>query len=125
MIVGDRLVKTWKAMKDAGKDKIDDFGQLLDAESRSRFIAKICKEDGVDEAEAWRLIREEPKYSMGFKMCSPAVVMSLKTKRGKEQFREILTDEERKIFDEEVDGKIDFKSAIKNEFKLQKKKGKV
>lgn len=125
MITGDRLVKVWKAMKDAGKDKIDDFGQLLDAESRSRFIAKICKEDGVDEAEAWRLIREEPKYSMGFKMCSPAVVMSLKSKRGKEKFREILTPDELRIFDEEVDGKIDFKSAIKNEFKLQKKKGKA
>lgn len=120
MIVGDRLIKTMKSLKDAGNDKLDEWNGILDAESRSRYIAKICREDGVDEAEAWRLIREDPKYSMGFKMCSPAVVMSLTSRKGRAQFREVLTDEEREIFDSEVDGKINFKKAIRNEYRVQK-----
>jgi hypothetical protein len=117
----DKLSAAWEALKAAGHDKIDDFTGLLDAESRRRFIAKICAEDGVDEAEAWRLVREEPKYSMGFKMCSPLIVAELTTKRGQAKFRQMLTPEEAEIWDNEVVGKINFKDAIKKEKKKQKK----
>lgn len=117
----DRMKAAWDALKAAGHDRIDDFTGLLDAESRSRFIAKIQKEDGVDEAEAWRLIREEPKYSLGFKMCSPLIVAELTTKRGQAKFRQMLTPEEAEIWDNEIVGKIDFRDAIKREKKKQKK----
>lgn len=119
----DKIKAAWDALKAAGHDKIEDFTGLLDAESRSRFIAKICKEDGVDEAEAWRLVREDPKYSMGFKMCSPFIVTDLTTKKGQAKFRDMLTPEEQAIWDNEVVGKINFKDAIKKERKKQKKKG--
>lgn len=121
MTAKDKILETWAAMKAAGHDRIDDFAGLLDAESRTRFIAKICKEDGVDEAEAWRLIREDPKYSMGFKMCSPFIVAKLSTKKGQKQFRDILTPEEQAIWDNEVIGHIDFKDAIRKEKKKQKR----
>lgn len=116
----DKLSAAWEALKAAGHDKIDDFTGLLDAESRRRFIAKICAEDGVDEAEAWRLVREEPKYSMGFKMCSPLIVAELTTKKGQAKFRQMLTPEEAEIWDNEVVGKINFREAIKKEKKKQK-----
>lgn len=116
----DKLSAAWEALKAAGHDKIEDFTGLLDAESRRRFIAKICAEDGVDEAEAWRLIREDPKYSMGFKMCSPLIVAELTTKRGQAKFRQMLTPEEQEIWDTEVIGKINFSDAIKKEKKKQK-----
>lgn len=120
-MIADRLTDAWQKLKQAGRGTIDDWISLTDAASRERFIQKIMKEDQVSEAEAWRLIREDPKYSMGFKMCSPVVVTSLATKKGRAEFRECLTPEEQEIWDTEVDGKIDFKSAIKAEKKRQKR----
>lgn len=110
-----------KALKEVGWDKLEEWNRVLDDESIRRYIAQIQKEDGVSYEEAWRLVREEPKYSLGYKMCSPSIVMMLKMKGGKDRFREMLTPEELEIFDNEVDGKIDFKKAIKQEFKRQKK----
>lgn len=104
-----------------GWQSIEDWNYVLDAESRSRYIQKIMKEDNVDYDEAWRLVREEPKYSMGYKMCSPAIVMMLRMRGGKETFRSMLTPEELEVFDTEVDGKINFKKAVKTEFRRQKK----
>lgn len=103
-----------------GWESVEDWNYVLDQESRSRYIQKIMKEDKVDYDEAWRLVREEPKYSMGYKMCSPAIVMMLRMRGGKETFRGMLTPEELQVFDDEVDGKINFKRAIKTEFKRQK-----
>lgn len=121
MSMKDDIFKAWDALKAAGHDKIEDFGGLLDAESRRRYIAKICTEDGVDEAEAWRLIREDPKYSLGFKMCSPFVVAKLPTKKGQQDFRSLLTPEELEIWDNQIVGHIDFKDAIKREKKRQRR----
>ena len=120
-MIADRIMDAWQKLKSAGRGTIDDWINLTDAASRERFIQKIMKEDQVSEAEAWRLVHEDPKYSMGFKMCSPAIVTSLTTRRGKDKFRECLTPEELEIFDNEVDGKINFKSAIKAEKRRQKK----
>ena len=116
-----RITDAWQKLKSAGRGTIDDWINLTDAASRERFIQKIMKEDQVSEAEAWRLVHEDPKYSMGFKMCSPVIVTSLKTRRGKDDFRKCLTPEELEIFDNEVDGKINFRSAIKAEKRRQKK----
>lgn len=119
MIGGQRILMAMRELKKVGWEKIEDWNNILDAESRQRYIAKIMKEDNVDMAEAWRLVREEPKYSMGYKMCSPAMVIALGSKKGQAQFRELLTPEELEIFDNEVAGKIDFKKAVKEEKRKQ------
>lgn len=115
-----KLKELKKRITAKGWESIEDWNFVLDQESRSRYIQKIMKEDQVDYDEAWRLVREEPKYSMGYKMCSPAIVMMLRMRGGKETFRSMLTPEELQVFDEEVDGKINLKRAIKTEFKRQK-----
>lgn len=115
-----KLQELKKRITAKGWESIEDWNYVLDQESRSRYIQKIMKEDQVDYDEAWRLVREEPKYSMGYKMCSPAIVMMLRMRGGKETFRGMLTPEELQVFDDEVDGKINFKKAIKTEFKRQK-----
>lgn len=111
-----------RRVKELGWEKIEDYNQKLDDESVRRYIARIMAEDKVDYEEAWRLCREEPKYSMGLKMCSPAIVMMLRSKKGQDRFRQMLTPEELEIFDREVAGKVNFKSAVKHEFKRQRKK---
>lgn len=115
-----KLKELKKRITAKGWESIEDWNYVLDQESRSRYIQKIMKEDQVDYDEAWRLVREEPKYSMGYKMCSPAIVMMLRMRGGKETFRSMLTPEELQVFDDEVDGKVNFKKAIKTEFKRQK-----
>lgn len=115
-----KLKELKKRITAKGWESIEDWNYVLDQESRSRYIQKIMKEDQVDYDEAWRLVREEPKYSMGYKMCSPAIVMMLKMRGGKETFRGMLTPEELEVFDNEVDGKVNFRKAIKTEFKRQK-----
>lgn len=121
MITSKKILSYMRSLKDAGWERIEEWNQKLDDESIKRYIAKIQKEDGVTYEEAWRLVREDPKYSMGFKMCSPAIVTMLTMRGGKARFRKMLTPEELKIFDEEVDGKINFRSAVKHEMKRQKK----
>ena len=110
-----------RRVKDLGWDKIEDYNQRLDDEAVVRYIQKIMDEDKVSYEEAWRLCREEPKYSMGLKMCSPAIVLMLRSKKGQDRFREMLTPEELEVFDSEVAGKINIKSAVKKEFRRQKK----
>ncbi len=110
-----------RRVKDLGWDKIEDYNQRLDDEAVVRYIQKIMDEDKVPYEEAWRLCREEPKYSMGLKMCSPAIVLMLRSKKGQDRFREMLTPEELEVFNSEVAGKINFKSAVKKEFRRQKK----
>ena len=68
--------------------------------------------------EAVELCKTEPKYSMGLKMCSPAVVMMLQTKKGQEKFRSWLTPEELAIFDSPECPK-NFRQMIKKEKKKQ------
>lgn len=111
-----------RRVKALGWDKIEEYNQRLDDESVMRYIRRIMEEDHVGYEEAWRLCREEPKYSMGLKMCSPAIVMMLKSEKGRARFREMLTPEELEIFDKEVAGKINFRKAVKQEFKRQRKK---
>ena len=122
MIVSKKILAQMRKLKDAGWDKIEQWNQRLDDESVKRYIEKIQKEDGVSYEEAWRLVQEEPKYSMGYKMCSPAIVIMLTMRGGKARFRQMLTPEEREIFDTEVDGKINFKSAVKSEMRHRNKK---
>ena len=112
----------FRALKRYGWNRIEEWNQILDDESVKRYVAKICKEDGVSYEEAWRLIQTDPKYSMGYKMASPAIVMMLQSKKGQNRFREMLTPEELAIFDAEVADKINFRKAVKHEMKAQKKR---
>ena len=122
MITGTKMKEAMRSLKAAGWEKIERWNQALDDESVRRYIAKIQKEDNVSYEEAWELCRTDPKYSMGLKMCSPAIVTMLTMRGGKERFRRMLTPEECAIFDEEIDGKINFRRAVRREHKRQKKK---
>jgi len=78
--------------------KNDELNAYLDAIAVQEYYAKICKEDGVSYEEAIRLCETEPKYSMGLKMCSPAVITMLQLPGGKKKFASWLTPEELQIF---------------------------
>lgn len=121
MITGTKMKEAMRSLKAAGWEKIERWNQALDDESVRRYIAKIQNEDNVSYEEAWELCRTDPKYSMGLKMCSPAIITMLTMRGGKERFRKMLTDEERAVFDAEVDGKINFRKALRKEHKKQKK----
>ena len=112
MIVSGKLKAAMRGLKAAGWDRIEQWNQKLDDESVKRYIAKIMQEDGVTWEEAWKLCQTDPKYSMGLKMCSPAVIMMLTMRGGKARFRQMLTPEEAALFDSEVDGKINFRPAM-------------
>ena len=121
MITGTKIKEAMRSLKAVGWEKIERWNQILDDESVRRYIAKIQKEDNVTYEEAWELCQTDPKYSMGLKMCSPAIVSMLCMRGGKDRFRRMLTDEEREVFDSEVDGKINFRRAVRREHKRQKK----
>ena len=121
MITGTKMKEAMRSLKAVGWEKIERWNQILDDESVKRYIAKIQKEDNVSYEEAWELCRTDPKYSMGLKMCSPAVITMLTMRKGRDRFRRMLTPEECAIFDAEVDGKINFRRAVRKEHKKQKK----
>lgn len=79
-------------------NKTDEINAYLDSIAVSEYYAKICKEDGVTYEEAVELCRTDPKYSMGLKMCSPAVITMLQLPGGKKKFASWLTPEELAIF---------------------------
>ena len=86
------------AMPEGIKNKNDEINAYFDAVAVQEYYAKICKEDGVTYEEAIRLCQTEPKYSMGLKMCSPAVMVMLTFPGGKKKFASWLTPEELEIF---------------------------
>ena len=124
MIVTDKMLSMMRLAKSIGWEKVEQWNKILDDESVRRWIADIQKTDGVSYEEAWNLCLTDPKYSMGLKMCSPAIMMMLKMPGGVERFRKMLTPEELEIFDSEVNGKINFRQAIRKEKRRQQKKKK-
>ena len=107
--------------KDLAWDKVEEVNSILDNQAVMAYYRKICEEDGVTFEEAVQLCQTEPKYSMGLKMCSPAVIMMLRTKKGQDRFRTWLTPEELAIFDSDECPK-NFRQMIRNEKKRQKAK---
>ena len=106
--------------KELAWTKVEEVNSYLDNQSVMKYYQKICEEDGVTFEEAIELCQTEPKYSMGLKMCSSAVIMMLRTKKGQEKFRTWLTPEELAIFDSPECPK-NFREMIKKEKKKQKK----
>lgn len=98
--------------------KIEDANAILDMESVSRYYRMIAKDEGVTVSEAMDLCVTEPKYSLGLKMASPAVVMMLRSARGKKTFEGWLTPEEKEEWDKVKD--LNFRQLIKKEKKKQK-----
>ena len=92
------LAEKIKAIPKGILDKNEELNAYLDQIAISEYYAKICKEDGVTYEEAVQLCIMEPKYSMGLKMCSPAVITMLQLPGGKKKFAEWLTPEELAIF---------------------------
>lgn len=117
----NRVMAKLRSVKASGWAAVEEYNQILDDESVKRYIERIMKEDGVSYEEAWRLVREDPKYSLGYKMCSPAIIMMLQMPKGPDRFREMLTPEELEIYNTEVDGVINIRKAVKREKKKQKK----
>ena len=114
-------MELFKKTKELAWDKVEEVNSILDNQAVMKYYETICKEDGVTFEEAIELCQTEPKYSMGLKMCSPAVIMMLRTKKGQEKFRTWLTPEELAIFDSPECPK-NFREMIRKEKKKQKGK---
>lgn len=100
-------------------DKITDINAMMDAQAQARYIEMIRKDEGITFDEAIILIDKTPKYSLGMKMCSPAVMIMLTKSKGRQKFREWLTPEELVIFDGEV-ATMNLKGMMRREMKRQK-----
>lgn len=111
-------MKGMRQIRNAAWDRVEDINAMLDMESRNRFFKVIMKEDGITYDEAVRLCLDDPKYSLGYKMCSPSVIAMLKMRGGKERFKQWLTPEELEIFERDVEH-MDFRKMEKAERKRQ------
>jgi len=111
-------------LKQTTEDKILDIADRMDMQARSQYIGKIMKEDGVTYEEAIAMCSPggDPKYTLGWKMCSPKWIVAFKTsKKSFEKFIRVenLTPEEEEIFRMEVMPTVS--RRIKKEMKKQKR----
>lgn len=112
-------MKKWK-ISEAMWDKITDINGMMDAQAQCRYIDMIQQNEGTGYEETIALIQSTPKYSLGMKMCSPAVMIMLTKAKGRQRFREWLTPEELEIFDSEIEP-MGLKSLMKKEMRRQKR----
>lgn len=113
---------TSKGIREEAWQKIEEINQIYDAKAQRRFIETIMREDKVDRDEAFRLTREDPQYSLGWKMCSPSVMLMIRSRKGQERFRGWLTPEEDEIFTRDVIP-MNLGKLVKDEMKRKKVKG--
>lgn len=114
---------TLDRLKKSTKDKIWEVNDALDAQVKAQFVQKVAEDEKVSYGEAVAMCTSEggvPKYSLGYKMASPSVMMWIRTKKGAEGFKKWLTPEELKIYEEEV-MPMNIKGMMKAEFRRQKK----
>lgn len=107
-------------MEDAVVEKLREIGYTIDAQVRAQFIPEIMRIDGVSQEEAFRLVAEDPKYSLGWKLCGCPIIKIATSKKSAEKFREILTPEEDEIFVNEV-LKLNLAKMITKEERKQRK----
>ena len=110
-----------RKLKGMTAEALESYNDKLDGMARAQYIEKIQKEDGVTYDEAIRLCSEDPKYSLGWKLCSPAVMAMLKMKGGTEKFKSWLSPEELDLFEREVEP-MNLKTLMKEERKRQRKR---
>ena len=123
--MGLRMREKMRGIRKATSDKVDDYKLRLDYECQLKYLKKIQKEDGVSYEEAVRLTQEDPKYSLGWKLCSPDAVADMMTESGRRRIKRTLTPEELEIFERDVEP-MGLKRIITGEIKRQvkEKKGK-
>lgn len=120
----DELKAKMKKMERATIEQMREMGYYVDMQSRAQWIDKIIKIDGVSREEAYRMVVEEPQYSLSWKMCGCPIIKIALQKKQIDKFREILTPEEDKIFTEEV-LKLNLSKIVKRQIKKQNKKVKA
>lgn len=105
-------------VKEAFWTKIEDANAHLDMMTVCRYYESVAKDEGVTYEDAMQMCVDVPKYSLGLKMASPAIIFMLRSKRGKEVFEGWLTDEEKEEWAKVKD--MNFRKLIKTEKKRQK-----
>lgn len=124
-LMGLRMREKMRGIKKTASDKVDDYKLRLDSECQLKYLKKIQKEDCVSYEEAVRLTQEDPKYSLGWKLCSPDAVTDMMTESGRRRIKRTLTPEELEIFEKDVEP-MGLRKIVTGEIKRQvkEKKGK-
>lgn len=107
-------------IKEIGKEKILEMNDKLDFEARAQFVSAVAEDEGVSIEEAYRLCQDVPKYSLGFKMASPAMLRMASSKKYVKRFKELLSPEELEIFEKEVEP-MGLKGIVKDEMRRKMK----
>ena len=88
-----------------GKERASNFyGTVNDSTTfynLQRYYRLVMAEKNCTYEEAVKLCETDPEFSLGLKLADPANVLMCCRKKGKEKFRNTLTDEEREIFDKD------------------------
>lgn len=66
-----------------------------------RYYRLVMTEKNCSYEEAVSLCETDPEFSLGLKLADPQNVLMCCRKKGKEKFRNTLTDAEREIFDKD------------------------
>lgn len=132
----DRIMKVPEAIKgkisdvkEAGWEKIESVNDNLDIQSQYKFVQAIMKDENVDYETAIEMCtvrspKWEPKYSLGYKMAPPHIVVMLATEKGKAAFKRDLEPEELQLFEDEIQT-MNMKDAMLEEWKKQRKEKKA
>lgn len=128
MAIFEKISDGGHGIKQSLDDKIYQARSAAEFQALHKFYMNICKEDGVTYDEAKALCDTDPKYSLGRKMQIYMIRASLDPRHMKQHKREmlaLLSDEERKIYDEEV-VPLKMGKMVKDEVKRQyaERKGK-
>lgn len=109
------------------KEKALEVSDQMDAQTQMRYIQKVADDEGWTFEEAIRKCcgsdeEKDPKYSMGYKMASPAMLIFIKSKKSNsDYFKEhYLNDKERAIYEAEVEN-MNLRDMWKKEERKQKK----
>ena len=121
------------------KSKIEDKAmytqQILAGQAQAKYLEWLMKEEDCSFDEAMAIVQGrtdplEPEYMLGFKLADPIWVIAIFKQHGKEKrlkaarnFSELLSEEERILFWNEVFDEKNAKKFKKEYKKAKKKKG--
>lgn len=118
-------------MFDGLKNKAWQFKDQAQTQAQAKYLQKVMEDEGVGYDEAWAICNgktdpKEPEYTLGFKMADPVVMLAMfgqpskkKREQARANFRETLDEDERILFDKEVNA-----AETEKEFKAKYKKAK-
>ena len=114
-----------KKVKDAVWEKVEDVNYNLDSKEQMMFVQKVADDEKVSFATALEMCTPhtpnwKPKYSLGYKMASPAIMVSLSFDKGKRAFKTELLPEELALYESEVE-QMKIRELLSEEWKAQKK----